>query len=127
MGILRIDHPDIMEFITCKQDSDDLTNFNISCGVTNAFMEAVEADEFYDLINPRTNKPAGRLKARDVFSKIIEMAWHNGEPGIIFIDRLNEFNLTPMWENLKPPIHAANSPCFPMSPATWVQLIWPSS
>ena len=95
MGVLRIDHPDIMEFITCKQDSDDLTNFNISCGVTKAFMEAVEADEFYDLINPRTNKPAGRLKARDVFSKIIEMAWHNGEPGIIFIDRLNEFNPTP--------------------------------
>jgi ribonucleoside-diphosphate reductase alpha chain len=95
MGVLRIDHPDIMEFITCKQDSDDLTNFNISCGVTTAFMEAVEADGFYDLINPRTNQPSGRLKARDVFNKIVEMAWHNGEPGIIFLDRLNEFNPTP--------------------------------
>ncbi|NLA58162.1 MAG: vitamin B12-dependent ribonucleotide reductase [Firmicutes bacterium] len=95
MGILRIDHPDIMEFITCKQDSDDLTNFNISCAVTTEFMEAVEADGFYELINPRTNKPVERLKARDVFNKIVEMAWHNGEPGIIFLDRVNEFNPTP--------------------------------
>ncbi|NMB12885.1 MAG: vitamin B12-dependent ribonucleotide reductase [Firmicutes bacterium] len=95
MGVLRIDHPDILEFITCKQDSRDLTNFNLSCGVTEAFMEAVKEGTTYDLINPRTGQPCGRQSARDVFDKLVEMAWHNGEPGIIFLDRLNQFNPTP--------------------------------
>ncbi|NMB46347.1 MAG: vitamin B12-dependent ribonucleotide reductase [Firmicutes bacterium] len=95
MGVLRIDHPDILEFITCKQDSEDLTNFNLSCGITQDFMKAVEADQAYDLVNPRTGQPCGRLNACDVFEKLVEMAWHNGEPGIIFLDRLNQFNPTP--------------------------------
>ena len=95
MGVLRIDHPDILEFITCKQDSRDLTNFNLSCGITEDFMKAVEEDTSYDLINPRTGEPCGRLNARDVFDKLVEMAWHNGEPGIIFLDRLNQANPTP--------------------------------
>jgi len=95
MGILRIDHPDIMEFITCKEDGDKLNNFNISVGITESFMEAVEKDEEYQLINPRTKKVAQTLKAKDVFKKIVEMAWKNGEPGIIFLDRLNKDNPTP--------------------------------
>lgn len=95
MGVLRIDHPDIMEFINCKQDSRDLTNFNLSCGITEAFMEAVKEGTTYDLINPRAGQPCGRQNARDVFNKLVEMAWHNGEPGIIFLDRLNQFNPTP--------------------------------
>jgi ribonucleoside-diphosphate reductase alpha chain len=95
MGILRVDHPDIMEFITSKENKEELTNFNISVAVTDKFMEAVEKDETYDLINPRTGKPANALKAREVFNIMVEMAWKTGEPGIIFIDRVNEANPTP--------------------------------
>src|SRR5665647_1510799 len=89
MGILRVDHPDIMDFIMCKRDQTVLTNFNISVGMTEAFMEAVEKDGEYQLVNPR-NKADGRtLPARKVFEHIVELAWSNGEPGIIFLDRLN--------------------------------------
>lgn len=95
MGILRIDHPDILEFITCKQNNADITNFNISVGITEAFMEAVELDKDYDLIEPRTGGKAGTLNAREVFDMMVEMAWKNGEPGIIFLDRLNRDNVTP--------------------------------
>lgn len=95
MGILRVDHPDVLEFITCKTDTKELTNFNISVGVTEKFMEAVEKDEEYDLVNPRNNKVTGRLKAREVFQRIVDQAWKNGEPGIIFLDRLNRDNPTP--------------------------------
>lgn len=95
MGILRVDHPDIMEFITCKEDKKRLNNFNISVGVTENFMKAVEKDEEYELINPRTKSCVKKIRARDVFNKIVEMAWLNGEPGIIFLDRLNRDNPTP--------------------------------
>ena len=96
MGILRIDHPDIMDFIMCKRDQTVLTNFNISVGMTEAFMEAVEKDADYKLVNPR-NKADGRtLPARKVFDHIVELAWSNGEPGIIFLDRLNRDNPTPL-------------------------------
>ena len=95
MGILRVDHPDIMDFIMCKRDQTVLTNFNISVGLTEKFMEAVEKDEEYDIINPRSGEPAGRKSARKVFDHIIELAWNNGEPGIIFLDRLNRDNPTP--------------------------------
>ncbi|MBW2477556.1 MAG: vitamin B12-dependent ribonucleotide reductase [Deltaproteobacteria bacterium] len=95
MGILRIDHPDIMDFIMCKRDQTVLTNFNISVGLTEKFMEAVEKDEEYDIINPRNQKVQGKLPARKVFEHIVEMAWTNGEPGIIFLDRLNRDNPTP--------------------------------
>ncbi len=95
MGILRIDHPDIMEFITCKQDNADITNFNISVALTENFMEAVEEGLDYDLFDPKTKEIKGTLNAREVFEKIVQMAWRNGEPGIVFIDRINRDNVTP--------------------------------
>jgi ribonucleoside-diphosphate reductase alpha chain len=95
MGILRVDHPDILEFITCKTDTTELTNFNISVGITEAFMQAVESGQDYELVNPRNGKVTGKLSAREVFEKIVDQAWRNGEPGIIFLDRLNKDNPTP--------------------------------
>ncbi|MCL6087102.1 MAG: vitamin B12-dependent ribonucleotide reductase, partial [Actinobacteria bacterium] len=95
MGILRVDHPDILEFITAKEDNEKLNNFNISVGVTEAFMKAVENDAEYDILNPRTKEAVTRYKAREVFEKIVYQAWKNGDPGIIFLDRLNKDNPTP--------------------------------
>lgn len=95
MGILRVDHPDIMEFVTCKDDTSKITNFNISVGVTDAFMTAVNMDMEYDLIHPRTGEVVGELRARDVWEKIIHGAWKTGEPGVFFIDRANYFNPVP--------------------------------
>lgn len=95
MGILRIDHPDIMEFITCKENDKEITNFNISVGITEDFMKRVETDEEYDLIDPHTSLPDGKLKAKEVFDLIVKMAHKNGEPGIVFLDRLNKSNPTP--------------------------------
>jgi ribonucleoside-diphosphate reductase alpha chain len=95
MGILRVDHPDILEFIVSKENNEKLNNFNISVGVTESFMKAVENNEEYEIINPRTKAVQTKYKAREVFDKIIENAWKNGDPGIIFLDRLNKDNPTP--------------------------------
>ncbi|HEX9692177.1 MAG TPA: vitamin B12-dependent ribonucleotide reductase [Gemmatimonadales bacterium] len=95
MGILRVDHPDILEFIDCKNDTTKITNFNISVGVTDAFMHAVEEGKSYDLVHPRTGEVVAPLDARDVFDKIVHGAWRTGEPGVFFIDRANEYNPVP--------------------------------
>ncbi|MGI6360936.1 MAG: vitamin B12-dependent ribonucleotide reductase [Bacillota bacterium] len=95
MGILRIDHPDILEFIRCKEDNNEITNFNISVGITEEFMAALQAQGSYDLIDPHTKKAVGQLAATDVFNEIVDHAWRNGEPGVIFLDRLNKDNPTP--------------------------------
>ncbi len=95
MGILRVDHPDIIEFITAKSKEGFLTNFNISVALTDSFMKALEKDDEYELINPRTKMPVNKLKASNVFNLMATMAWATGDPGAIFIDRINEFNPTP--------------------------------
>ncbi|MDZ4259193.1 MAG: vitamin B12-dependent ribonucleotide reductase [Gemmatimonadales bacterium] len=95
MGILRVDHPDILEFIACKDDTTKITNFNISVGVTDAFMAALAAGESYDLIDPRSDRVVGQLEAREVWARIIHGAWKTGEPGVFFIDRANHFNPVP--------------------------------
>jgi ribonucleoside-diphosphate reductase alpha chain len=95
MGILRVDHPDIMEFITCKDDTTKVTNFNISVAVTDAFMAAVEANGMYDLIHPKTKQVTGQLHAREVWERIIHGAWKTGEPGVFFVDKANYYNPVP--------------------------------
>lgn len=95
MAILNVDHPQILDFIVCKEDTTELTNFNLSVGITEAFMQAVATNEEYDLISPHTGEHAGKLKASDVFSLLVEMAYKNGEPGIVFLDRINQANPTP--------------------------------
>ena len=81
MGILRVDHPDILEFITCKNDTSEITNFNISVGITEAFMEAASQNKPYDLVNPATGKVTGQLNAKEVFDAIVSSAWRPAEPG----------------------------------------------
>jgi len=95
MGILRIDHPDILEFISCKDKTSEITNFNISVAVTDKFMEAVKAGTTYDLVNPRNHQVAKQLDSREVFDKIAYQAWKNGEPGLFFIDETNRRQPTP--------------------------------
>jgi ribonucleoside-diphosphate reductase alpha chain len=95
MGILRVDHPDILGFITCKDDTSKITNFNISVAVTDAFMAAVEANGMYDLIHPKTGQVTGQLQAREVWEMIIHGAWKTGEPGVFFVDKANYYNPVP--------------------------------
>ncbi len=95
MGVLRIDHPDIMDFISAKEDQNRFNNFNFSVAITDAFMQAVGNDHDFDLIEPSTGARVATLNARGVFDKIVDLAWHNGEPGVLFIDTANKANMTP--------------------------------
>jgi len=95
MGILRVDHPDVLEFISCKEDLTQVVNFNISVGITRKFMDALKADGEYELVHPSTKQVVGTLKAKDVWDKMIAGAWRTGEPGVFFIDEANKFNPVP--------------------------------
>ncbi len=106
MGVLRVDHPDIMQFIVAKQDQTRYTNFNFSVAITDLFMDAVKQDLEYDLIDPSNGRVVESLRAREVFDKIIDLAWHNGEPGVLFIDAANRDNSTPQLGKFE-----ATNPC----------------
>jgi len=106
MGVLRVDHPDILEFIEVKMDGTSLRNFNISVGVTDEFMDAVRKGGEYDLVHPGTGRVTGRLKAKEVFDRIVRAAWETGDPGLLFLDVINRANPTPHLG----PIEATN-PC----------------
>jgi len=113
MAILNVNHPQILDFITCKEDTSQLTNFNLSVGLTEEFMNAVYQDEKYDLISPNTKRIVKQESARDVFDLIIEMAYKNGEPGIVFLDRINRFNPTPQLGNIESTNPCGEQPLLP--------------
>jgi len=106
MGILRCDHPDIVEFIEAKVEKDRFSNFNLSVGITDRFMKALAANGEYDLVNPRTRKPVKRVKARTIFNLIVNAAWLTGDPGLIFLDEINRKNPTPRVGQIE-----ATNPC----------------
>jgi ribonucleoside-diphosphate reductase alpha chain len=95
MAILNVEHPDILKFITAKEDPEALTNFNLSVAVTDEFMKAVEKGTDYNVVNPRTGEVTDKLNAKEVFDKIVDMAWRTGDPGVVFIDEINRHNPTP--------------------------------
>ncbi len=113
MGILRIDHPDILEFISCKENNTDITNFNISVGITEEFMQKVESGGQYDLVDPKTGEPVASLNAAEIFDRIVTAAHHNGEPGIIFLDRLNKDNVVPSQGDIESTNPCGEQPLLP--------------
>lgn len=114
MGILRVDHPDILDFIQCKSKEGFLSNFNVSVAVTDNFMKAAKKNQNYNLINPRTNKIVGSLNAKYVFELISYNAWKTGDPGLIFIDEINRHNPTPQLGAIE-----ATNPCGEMPLLYW--------
>ncbi|MBI3399669.1 MAG: vitamin B12-dependent ribonucleotide reductase [Deltaproteobacteria bacterium] len=116
MGVLRVDHPDIVDFVIVKNDPAELTNFNISVAVTDAFMNTVEEDKEYPLINPRTQEIVSYARAREIFDLIVESAWKGGEPGILFIDRINQANPTPQLGQMEATNPCGEQPLLPYEP-----------
>jgi len=114
MAILRVDHPDIMEFIYSKRDSHELNNFNISVGVTDSFMKAVSEKSDYDLIDPRNQELVGSLSASEVYNILVKQAWKNGDPGILFLDRVNRDNPTPALGEIESTNPCGEQPLLPM-------------
>lgn len=114
MAILRVDHPDITEFIHCKDENDVLNNFNISVGLTEVFMEAVREENTYDLVDPKSGQPAAKLNARDVYRALVSQAWENGDPGILFLDRVNRDNPTPQLGEIESTNPCGEQPLLPM-------------
>ena len=114
MGILRVDHPDIMEFIYCKKNNRELNNFNISVAVTDVFMEALMENRNYDLIDPRDKRKVGEANSSDVYNSLVKQAWENGDPGIIFLDRINRDNPTPEIGELESTNPCGEQPLLPM-------------
>jgi len=113
MAILNVNHPQILDFITCKEDTTQLTNFNLSVGLTESFMQAVYQDDEYELVSPSSRKVINKLRARDVFDLIVEMAYKNGEPGIVFLDRINRFNPTPKLGDIESTNPCGEQPLLP--------------
>jgi ribonucleoside-diphosphate reductase alpha chain len=113
MGILSVDHPDILRFIDAKKDMVSLTNFNLSVAITSEFMEAVKAGTEYNLVNPHNNEVSGKLNAREVFNKIVDGAWQTGDPGIVFIDRINRDNPTPQLGKIESTNPCGEQPLLP--------------
>ncbi len=113
MAILNVTHPQILDFITCKEDPTQLTNFNISVGLTEDFMMAVHQDAYFELVSPNTKKVVDSIKARDVFDLIVDMAYKNGEPGIVFLDRINRFNPTPLLGEIESTNPCGEQPLLP--------------
>ncbi|MFC1948079.1 vitamin B12-dependent ribonucleotide reductase [Chloroflexota bacterium] len=113
MAILNVDHPDIMKFITAKEDMSSLTNFNLSVAVTEEFMKAVKTDSDFNLVNPRTGEVQNTVKAKDLFEQIVDMAWKTGDPGIVFIDRINEHNPTPQLGKIESTNPCGEQPLLP--------------
>jgi len=114
MAILRVDHPDVVEFIHSKSNDRELNNFNISVGVTDAFMEAAAAQQEYDLLDPREQQPTGRLNAAEVYEALVTQAWKTGDPGIIFLDRMNADNPTPALGQIESTNPCGEQPLLPM-------------
>ena len=114
MAILKVDHPDIMEFIYSKKNNNALNNFNISVGVTDAFMEAAKTESNYDLIDPRDKKEIGELNAAEIYQVLVKQAWENGDPGIVFLDRLNRDNPTPALGEIESTNPCGEQPLLPM-------------
>ncbi|NNF99670.1 MAG: vitamin B12-dependent ribonucleotide reductase [Desulfobacteraceae bacterium] len=114
MAILRVDHPDILEFIYCKKNNADLNNFNISVGLTDQFMQALQTGRVFDLIDPRDGSKAGELDANEIYRALVAQAWENGDPGIVFLDRINRDNPTPLIGEIESTNPCGEQPLLPM-------------